>query len=129
MKPYLFVLIGALVLTLSSVAYGEPGGNEPLLSLNANLTQQQLQALDNNVFLNQFLAYLFTGRYDGETVIDDSLDKLTLDDLIDIAILFFVGQVEGELEYEDGYDYFNRNFYSKLIFYHSIYFLILRQLF
>jgi hypothetical protein len=81
-----FLLILSLI-SISNIPITLSDKPIPLISLNADLNSTVLQLLDNGVFISQFITYMLTGTYDGQTSAsnDTSLDELTIDNLLDIS--------------------------------------------
>ena len=63
--------------------------NVPNPSLNTVLTEEEIEDLDSTVFLVQFINFIFTGRYDGQTEIGNDLDENNLDAILGLGILLY----------------------------------------
>ncbi len=79
-----YLLIFSLIL-ISNIPISLCDQPEPVVSLNEYLNRTQLLELDNGVFISQFFLYMLTGRYDGQSSDDTSLDNLTINDLLDVG--------------------------------------------
>ena len=77
---------------------------KPLLSLNAPLTQEQLENLtDSGVFIKQAVSYIFTGSYNGTVSNGTAIDENNLDLIIDggIQLLASVLDEQDDMSDED----------------------------
>lgn len=67
--------------------------NEPEPSINKPLTPDEINDLDSGVFISQFIAYILTGRFDGNTTYGDAFDNNTLDAILSIGIQIYISVI------------------------------------
>lgn len=68
--------------------------NEPNPSLNKPLNQTEKDELDSTVFIEQFIKFILTGRYDGAGGVGDGFDDNNLDTLIGLGIILYATVVQ-----------------------------------
>ena len=72
---------------------------EPMLSLNYPLNIEQLQKLNNSVYIGQAALFILTGSYNGTESGLSALDDNSLDNILDAGLQLLVSilQKEGRL--------------------------------
>jgi hypothetical protein len=75
---------------------------KPLLSLNNNYSQAQLEGLpDTGVFIKQALLFIFTGSYNGTVSNGTALDENNLDLMIDGGIQLLASVLDEQEDMSD----------------------------
>ena len=73
---------------------------QPIVSLNQNLTRDQLDQLPEGIFISQFISYILTGSYDGQVEYNNATDELSVDNLIDFGLLILNNVLKDEIMYD-----------------------------
>jgi hypothetical protein len=97
------VLIWQLNAHMSLRADPEAEEEEEYISLNDDLNQTQLAALPNNIFISEFVSFIFTGSYTGKIKENTAIDNNTLDQGLDFLLLGLSSILEEEIKYDPEY--------------------------
>lgn len=102
-SSYLITLVKCQENTTSKTTTLKSGiAIKPLLSLNANLSQAQLEGLeDTGVFIKQALSFIFTGSYNGTVSNGTALDENNLDLMIDGGIQLLASVLDEQEDMSD----------------------------
>lgn len=80
----------------NNMKFQSPRSDKPNLpnpSLNKPLNATEIDLLDNDVFITQFLNFIFTGRYDGVSEIGDEFDENSVHVLLKLGIQIYISVV------------------------------------
>ena len=102
-SSYLITLVECQENTTSKTTTLKPGiAIKPIVSLNNNFSQAQLEGLpDNNVFIRQALSFIFTGSYNGTVSNGTALDENNLDLMIDGGIQLLASVLDEQEDMSD----------------------------